>query len=89
MRKITKLATDAFTNGYDFNQANTQVVVALDNTIKMYLHNNLIAEKKDDKLFLTDAGWKTNTTKDRLNGIMLAHGITKIVQKAGVWYMNK
>lgn len=65
------------------------------NTIKMYLHGNCIAKKivisrnleeeiVSSKIYITDAGWRTTTTKERLNGIPWV----SISQKKGVWYLN-
>lgn len=55
------------------------------------LHGNDIAIKtgwtgKDDhiKTFITNAGWQSNTTKERLNGL---NGVS-ISQKNFVWYLN-
>lgn len=50
----------------------------------MYLHGNKIAEKRDGKIWITNAGYMTNTTKERLNGIPNV----SINQKAGQWYLN-
>lgn len=49
----------------------------------MYLHGNQIAVN-DGALYITAAGWFTNTTKERLNGLPGVH----INQKAGEWYLN-
>jgi hypothetical protein len=51
------------------------------------LHGNEIAYRYNDPertLSITDAGWQTNTTKERLNGIPNVH----IHQKDWVWYLN-
>jgi hypothetical protein len=51
----------------------------------MRLHGNLIAKiDADGTLAITNAGWFTNTTKERLNGIP---GVS-ICQKKGDWYLN-
>lgn len=84
MRKITKSAVDAFMMPEPFSQGNTRVTC--DDDINLYLHNNLIASWNPitGQLWVTDAGWPTMTTKERLNGIP---GVN-IVQKAGQWYLN-
>ena len=55
---------------------------------ELYLHDNKIAEihktKRKKVLKITNAGWKTNTTKERLNGL---NGV-RINQRKGVWYLN-
>lgn len=53
------------------------------------LHGNKIAEWRkgddgNDKLYITAAGWFTQTTKDRLNVI---DGV-RIQQKNGRWFLN-
>lgn len=93
MRAITQNAVAAFNNCTNFNQSNTQVKVeAFENgvpcLIRMYLHGNLIAEKhinkRTEKLYITNAGWESNTTKERLNGL---NGVS-IHQKDFQWYLN-
>jgi hypothetical protein len=79
MRQITKQAVAAFMNGYNFKSGNTEV---RDNA--MYLHGNKIAEWRDGELWITNAGWSSNTTKERLNGIP---GVS-IQQRNYVWYLN-
>lgn len=92
MRKITRDAINAFMSGRKFKRDNTQVtifdVMYEDSkpTIGLYLHGNLIARREKDtgKIKISNAGWSTNTTKERLNGIP---GVS-IHQKAGQWYLN-
>lgn len=58
-----------------------------ENVTIMKLHGNEIAYRYNDPkktLSITNAGWATNTTKERLNSIP---GVS-IQQKAGVWYLN-
>lgn len=84
MRKITKLAVNAFIAGRSFKSGNTEVTVENGQSC-LKLHGNVIARYSDaDGLFITDAGWQTNTTKERLNGIL---GVN-IQQKNWVWYLN-
>ncbi len=88
MRKITKKAADAFINGYNFKKDNTEVISQV--TTVMRLHGNNIAIKENDKIKLNHCGWKTPTTKERLNGI-LAYVLEPrhIYQKNGVWYWKR
>lgn len=79
MRKITQEAVSAFENGYEYKKANT--IVKND---ALYLHGNKIAQKKDGELWITNAGWSSHTTKERLNGL---RGV-KINQKNFDWYLN-
>lgn len=90
MRLITKQAINAFNNNEDFSKDNTQVV-ATGNVVMLYLFGNQIAKKvlsdyESNKwdLFITHCVYKTNTTRERLNGL---DGVS-IKQKKGVWYLN-
>jgi hypothetical protein len=85
MRKITEQVATAFNSGTKLSVGNTKVVVN-GSVIKMYLHSNLIATKNvnDGSLIVTSAGWKTATTKDRLNAISNVH----VQQKRGEWFLN-
>lgn len=84
MRKITQLAIEAFIRMDDFTMGNTKVRV-VDNTAILTLFGNAIAYKEaGGDIRITNARWRTNTTKDRLNGIP---GVC-IQQKKGVWYLN-
>lgn len=88
MRAITQEATSAFFYGASFNKSNTQVK-ATANGAEMYLHGNLIAVRKGQLVKITDAGWQTSTTKERLNGIYSTiHGNNGVVQRRGVWLVS-
>lgn len=88
MRKTTAEAVNAFLNSKNLKIGNTEVVVneySSGGTItQLYLHGNLIAESSDTGLKITNAGYFTNVTKERLNGFP---GIT-INQAKGKWYLN-
>ena len=86
MRKITAQAVDAFMDARPFKKDNMQVEVLLNCTI-LRLHGNAIAYRYNDPdrtLTITNCGWLSNTTKERLNGIP---GVS-INQKKGQWYLN-
>lgn len=86
MRKTTKQAVAAFLNAEKFSMGNTTVEV-LPNVTILRLHGNAIAYRYNDPnrtLSITNAGWQSNTTKERLNGIP---GVN-IYQKDYVWYLN-
>jgi hypothetical protein len=88
-RKITSQAVDAFVNGFKFRSGNTNVDVQNwdgGKVVKMYLHGNLIAERftSTGVTKVTNAGWFSNTTKERLNGVPNV----SITQKNFVWYLN-
>ena len=83
MRTITKNAVNCFYNKGNGNFSNTSVITE-GNTTKMFLFCNLIAKLENDKLFITNAGWKSKTTKERLNALK---GVN-IFQKKGELFLN-
>lgn len=85
-RSITQKAVEAFYNAEKFKSSNTEVKV-LPNVTVLVLHSNEIAYRYNDPertLSITNCGWFSNTTKERLNGLKEVN----IVQKKGVWYLN-
>jgi hypothetical protein len=50
----------------------------------LWLFGNKIAEWREDGIWITNAGWQSKTTKERLNGLT---GVS-IQQRAGSWYIN-
>lgn len=86
MRKITRESVQAFMDARPFSKDNTTIEV-LPNVTIMSLFGNRIAYRYNDPertLSITNAGWFSNTTKERLNGIPGVH----INQKKGEWYLN-
>ena len=62
-------------------------VEVLPNVTILKLHGNIIAYRYNDTkqtLSITNAGWFSNTTKERLNALPNVH----ITQKNWVWYLN-
>ena len=85
MRKITSESINAFMNGQDYRKSNTDVESRMNGRISyMTLHGNLIAIRVSDTIFISNAGWFSKTTKDRLNGLP---GVS-ISQRNFVWYLN-
>ena len=84
MRKITREACQAFENARNYKKDNTQVIAHNENKIRMYLHGNFIAFKGKDGTYISSAGYRTRTTKERLNGLTGVH----IQQRDYVWYLN-
>jgi hypothetical protein len=86
MRKITSESVNAFLNAKEFKKSNMSVTV-LPNVTILKLYGNEIAYLYNDPqktLSITDAGWETVTTKERLNGIPNV----KISQIKGKWHLN-
>ena len=92
MRKITQDAIQAFTNRTNFKRGNTQVkTLFVQNQEEeglmsfLLLHGNLIARSDlDGNLFICNCGYRTVTTKERLNGFPNV----KIIQKNFQWFLN-
>lgn len=83
MRAITFDSVQAFRNNETRSFGNTRVK-AENGVTKLFLHDNLIAVKENGVVRVSNAGWSSNTTKERLNGL---HGVN-IHQKNFVWYLN-
>lgn len=89
MRLITKQSIDAFLANKPFKKANMEVWVGYEcspiRVTKLMLHGNTIAQlDKYGKLMITNAGYFSNTTKERLNGLPNV----SIQQKNFQWYLN-
>lgn len=86
MRTITQKAVEKFLNAETFKSGNTQVEV-LPNVTILKLFGNAIAYKynnPEQTLSITNCGWFTPTTKERLNGLPNVH----IKQNKGEWLLN-
>lgn len=86
MRIISQQAAENFMNATPFKKSNTEVKV-LPNVTILLLFNNEIAYRYNDPentLSITNADWKTTTTKERLNAIPNVN----ISQVKGIWYLN-
>lgn len=80
MRQITREIVAAFMRRETKKIGNSRT----DGTT-LYLHDNAIAKfDNDGQLWVTNADWKSATTKERLNGIP---GVS-IYQKDYTWYLN-
>ncbi len=82
MRQITITMAEAFLRGE---------IKKVDNTMTdgsaLYLFDNKIVEWRGDELWITNCGWQTKTTMERLNGIGALANF-RICQKKKVWYLN-
>ena len=86
MRQITSDSINAFMNAKPFSRQN-MIVEVLPNVTILKLHNNAIAYRYNDPertLSITNCGWFTNTTKERLNALPNVN----IYQKNWNWYLN-
>jgi hypothetical protein len=92
MRQITKESVKAFLNAKKFNKSNMSVEVLPNVTVLKY-HGNEIAYKYNNPnktISIKNCGWFSNTTKERLNGVIKLSGlnIERIYQKNWNWYLN-
>ena len=92
MRKIEKQMISAIKSRRDWRNDNTKVWYSPSRNVScVYLHNNLIATISRDEVEIYDGGWRTNTTKSRLNAIIngLCHGPTQgVYQRDFAWYIH-
>ena len=92
MRKITQEACIAFETSRNYKKSNTEIVChshgfsAFGKSVSkiMMLYGNLIAYSCPKGTFISNGGWSSNTTKERLNGLT---GVS-IQQKDFIWYLN-
>lgn len=82
MKQVTSKVVNAFLVGKPTKVDNTQSTGRA-----MYLFGNKIAEWREDGLWITNCGWQTNTTKERLNGLGMYLNFW-IAQRKGNWYIT-
>jgi hypothetical protein len=89
MKKITQKSVAAFLNRKPFKSENTEVEIC-GNIAYLKLFGNRIAtlydkfDRDETILEITNCGWETNTTKERLNALPNV----SIHQKNWQWYLN-
>lgn len=81
MNQTTLKVVNAFLVGKPIKVGNTQSTGRA-----MYLFGNKIAEWREDGLWITNCGWATRTTKERLNGLGMYTDFS-IAQHKGNWYL--
>lgn len=90
MRIIESRMIEAIKSKKNYNGGNTKVITnSKDKISRVYLFDNLIAEITDKKIRITNCGYKTKTTKSRLNIILREFvGDRCIYQKNFDWYIS-
>jgi hypothetical protein len=83
MKKVTQKAVEHFLSNKPFKDSNTFVKVTA-TSVYLFLFDNCIAERNKHGLFVSNCGWFTNITKERLNALP---GVS-IHQKRFKWYLN-
>jgi hypothetical protein len=79
MRKITQKIVGAFISRRSLSSGNTRT-----NGQSLFLHDNEIARWTNNKLEISNGGWPSDTTKERLNALP---GVS-INQSNFVWFLN-
>lgn len=89
MRKVTETTVEAFINNTNKSCGNTTVQNVGGVDIEYRLHGNKIAIKNvmTGKVEISDCSWQSNTTRERLNGILRKYN-GYIQQKNFVWYLT-
>ena len=89
MRVIERQMNKAILNCEDWKKENTEVTYSPERDASyVYLHGNHIATIGDTFLELYTCGYKTNTTKSRLNAILKEHGNdARIFQSNFEWFV--
>ena len=87
MRVIEKQMNAAILEGKDWKSDNTEVVYSPRRDASyVYLHGNHIATILETSIALYTCGYKTKTTKSRLNAILKEHGNgARIFQRNFKW----
>ena len=92
MRQITAQTCYAVANKEPLNKGNMLVTYGNYSHITgVFLHSNLIAlyNHNEQNLYIRSAGWQSNTTKERLNGLLNYFGYNlHIYQKDWNWYVR-
>jgi len=86
VRKITHDICEALQSGTPCTRSNTYT-----DGVKVFLHNNLIAFKRDNGISISLAGWPTPTTRERINGLLkyfYENDHIRIYQKQGDQYIS-
>ena len=82
-KKITKESIQKFLDGVPFKKQNMEVTRE-GSIYYLKLWGNKIAAIQNGQLWISNAGWFSKTTKERLNALPNVN----IVQQKGNWYLN-
>jgi len=90
MRLIERKMNAAILHRKNWCLGNTSVSYDADREVSsVYLHGHKIAEVGEGFIHLDHCGWKTNTTKSRLNAILRENGAgnESVYQKNYQWFI--
>jgi hypothetical protein len=90
MRIIEKQMSNAINKCIDWKSGNTEVTYSPERDASyVMLHGNHIATIGETFIELYNCGYKTMTTKSRLNAILSEHGCgERVFQKQGKWFVS-
>ena len=92
MRKVSQETAQALKEFRQISKGNTIVKPLINELLYgLYLHGNQIAtnDTVTGNLYLYDCGWKSVTTKERLNAILKVFNVdANIYQKNYCWYLS-
>lgn len=84
MRKVTLDIMQAWLCGDKLTKSNNYT-----DGKTVYLHGNAIVKRENGYVYISAAGVQSNTTKERLNGLLELLNIGKYVyQSKWVWYLG-
>lgn len=83
-RKITNEMIRNFIDKVPSKKSNTEVVREGTIYYLKLFDNKIAALEGDGKMWISNATWKSNTTKERLNALP---GV-RIYQRKKIWYLN-
>ena len=84
MRNITEQVTRAFFEGKNFKLSNTEVHADCTG-VYLKLWGNLIAKRVGERVSISLAGYNTNTTKERLRGVLSKLNKTLVTKQSKVF----
>ncbi len=86
MKEVTKDSLKAFFSSKSFRKSNMEIIVQNDKTIMTLFGNEIayIYHNAEKTLKIRNAGWFSETTKERLNALPNVH----ISQKSYNWFLN-
>ena len=91
MRKIEQQMVNAIRDNRHWQSGNTEVIADHDGASRVYLHDNHIATITETDVTIYDGGWRSVTTKSRLNSLIndLCDGrMFGVFQRKHQWYIN-
>jgi hypothetical protein len=90
MKKIEGKMVESVKAKRSRNLGNTKVTAMPDGVAVTY-HDSVIAVVTDDAIVVNDCGWRTQTTKSRINAVLqgLAGHNIRVFQNRGVWHLYR